>query len=339
MKKFSFLLLGVAALSMASCSQEELGNIANEGSGNYHITLQLPTEAAGTRAFGDGLTADVLHYALYDADNGNQYIGSYEKEFGNALETTVDFELVAGKSYTIIFFAQSKISDENGAYIFSGENHMFTVDYTAMNGSYNTDDYDCFTRVYQTGVIENTQVTQTIVLHRPVAQVNWGTNDLAKDIVTEAGAYGPDAKYLVSQVKTVAFTQYDFFYKANSGADAPLVGGVVGNPVNVTLTYLPRPEDETFPVEGYEYVSMQYLLVPASGVNIDPVLTISNMGYGADANPGVATTVEVKPTNVPVQGNFRTNIYGTLLTDQLQYEVVKEPAFNNPDYDVVLPQE
>ena len=37
-------------------------------------------------------------------------------------------------------------------------------------------------------------------------------------------------------------------------------------------------------------------------------------------------------TNVPVQRNYRTNIFGSILTSKVNLNVVIEPAFNAPDY-------
>lgn len=38
--------------------------------------------------------------------------------------------------------------------------------------------------------------------------------------------------------------------------------------------------------------------------------------------------------NVPVQSNHRTNILGNLLTDKVNFNVVIDPVFDNPDYNV-----
>lgn len=330
MKKLNYLLLGAAALAMASCSQEELTSPASDG--NLSVTVTLPDGALATRSFGDGFTANNLHYAVYDANNNYALVDDGFTNFpADQLETTVKFNLANGKSYYIAFFAQSAESQQNGAYTFNAADHMVYADYSKMNSNYNQDLYDCFFQVYTTGVIGVDSQDATITLYRPVCQVNWGTDDLDAKVVTDAGAYGTGAKYLVSQVTTKAYTNFDMLAMNDNDE---VVGDVEGATSDVTLAYLPRPASgETFPVEDYEYVSMQYLLAPKASTLYDLTLTVSNQD-----NPDVATptTQEVKVNSAPVQANYRTNIYGSLLTDELNYKVVKDPNWNEPDYDIIL---
>ena len=39
-------------------------------------------------------------------------------------------------------------------------------------------------------------------------------------------------------------------------------------------------------------------------------------------------------TFVPLQRNYRTNIFGSLITNNVSFNVTIEPAFNEPDYNV-----
>ena len=57
-----------------------------------------------------------------------------------------------------------------------------------------------------------------------------------------------------------------------------------------------------------------------------------------DAVSGAGSTVLNRSySNVPVQRNFRTNIYGHILTDQADITVEIKPDFQTPDYSVVNP--
>ena len=339
MKKLNYLLLGAAGLLMASCSQNNEAEAPQQGEGNYHITVNLP-EIAGTRAFGDGYTANNLHYAVYDADNNNRFVSEGQTTFPtNQLWTTVDFQLAYGKNYVIVFFAQSATSDTNKAYTFSAEDHYVYVDYSKMASNYNQDYYDCFFRAYETGMLTNESQDATITLYRPVAQVNWGVSDIQAEMVTHSGAYGQNAQYLVSQVTGQAYTIFDMLL---TNDDDEVVGGPIGAPKEITLAYLNRPTGQAFPYEpaNYEYLSMQYLLVPAESSTVDLTLTLSNQGTAANPNPEATTrTMNVVVPNTPVQANYRTNIFGDLLTGDLNFKIVKEPAFNTPDYDVSIPQD
>ena len=65
---------------------------------------------------------------------------------------------------------------------------------------------------------------------------------------------------------------------------------------------------------------MNYLLVAADKTNVDIEFSYNNGGNYVYEFP-----------NVPVQRNYRTNIYGSILTSDVEVNVVIEPAFNEPD--------
>lgn len=242
----------------------------------------------------------------------------FSEAASGSLTTTVSLNLASGRSYKIAFFAQNK---EGGAYTFNADNKTITVSYGAMAGTYNTDAFDCFYTLYETGEITGA-INHVVTLKRPVAQVNWGTSDLAEPAVVDPNAYGSDAANLVSEVSTKAYTTFDMFS-----------GDVTGEAEEVTLPYLARPADEeNFPVQSdkYAYVSMQYLLVPAASSVIDITLKTSNSATAVKPLSTVAVT------NVPVQANYRTNIYGALLTNPNYFTVTKDENWNDSyDFPVV----
>lgn len=315
-----FALSAVAMLlGVVSCSQEDIAG--PQGDGNVTFTVTIP-EKMGTRSFADGLTANDLQMAVYDAETGSLVMTPAEQKFSEgtsgSLTTTVSMNLASGRSYKIAFFAQNK---EGGAYTFNADNKTITVSYGAMAGTYNTDAFDCFYTLYETGEITGA-INHVVTLKRPVAQVNWGTSDLAEPAVVDPNAYGADAANLVSEVSTKAYTTFDMFSS-----------DVTGEAEEVTLPYLARPADEeNFPVQSdkYAYVSMQYLLVPAASSVIDITLKTAN---STTAEKPLST---VAVTNVPVQANYRTNIYGALLTNPNYFTVTKDENWNDSyDFPVV----
>ena len=134
----------------------------------------------------------------------------------------------------------------------------------------------------------NGNLQQTVKLYRPYAQLNIGTDDLAA-----AAASG----YTVT--KTQVATQA---YSAINLAS----GSVVGNAT------------EAFPAgSAYNYLSMNYVLVPDYKTIADVTLDYTNG----------TTPMKRTFTSVPLQRNYRTNIYGSLLTNSVDFNVVIEPAF------------
>lgn len=315
-----FALSAVAMLlGVVSCSQEDIAG--PQGDGNVTFTVTIP-EKMGTRSLADGLTANDLQMAVYDAETGSLVMTPAEQKFSEeasgSLTTTVSMNLASGRNYKIAFFAQNK---EGGAYTFNADNKTITVSYGAMAGTYNTDAFDCFYTLYETGEITGA-INHVVTLKRPVAQVNWGTSDLAEPAVVDPNAYGADAANLVSEVSTKAYTTFDMFSS-----------DVTGEAEEVTLPYLARPADEeNFPVQSdkYAYVSMQYLLVPAASSVIDITLKTAN------STTAVKPLSTVAVTNVPVQANYRTNIYGALLTNPNYFTVTKDENWNDSyDFPVV----
>lgn len=302
MKRYFRYVPVTMLMALAGCSQDEL---LPQGDGNVNITVNLPSSSYGTRAFSDGYAATDLQYAVYDAANKNMITEGSATFDADKRSTTVSINLATGKSYQIAFFAHRK---SQSVYTFNADSKTIDVNYSAMT-EYNSEDYDCF---YKLEDVENVEkgVNKDVTLVRPVAQVNWGTGDLSYPAVLDADAYGAGAGRLVSSVKAKGYTQFDM-----------MTGDVVeGTETEVTFGDKARPaETELFPVEPgkYKYVSMQYLLIPKGGTLIDVTLEARNSA-GA---PALAT---VNVANAPVQANYRTNIYGDLLTTPTVFTVTKD---------------
>lgn len=341
MKKINFALLGLAGLALASCSQDDLIGPAG-GDGNYNVTVKLPADMA-TRALGDGLTADVLHIAVFDADNDNAFVFEDQATFGGQIQTTVSLNLPQGKSYNIAFFAVSDAGESvyqfnpvaPADYDASAGEFVpnITVDYTAYVSTENlADAYDCFYQLEPTGKIGGTAINKEVLLSRPVAQINWGTNDLSQAVVDDA-AFGANGQNLVSTLDiTEAYTQFSLLGNGTDGPD------VMGTPVPVTLKALASPASSpesaawAFPVNPtlYKYIAMQYVLAPQEQGVYDLTLDVYN---NPDKDNATVQNDVVAVNSAPVQANYRTNIYGSLLTNPTEFTVTKNNEWGQPDYD------
>ncbi len=316
MKKTLHLFAATAMIAtMASCSNEELIAPVDGADGNVVFSVALPSQAYGSRAFADGLTAERLDYAVYDASSG-YLVTTGETSFNNSLQTTVSLTLANGKSYDIAFFASNN-GTEGGAYTFDATSKTVTVNYANMT-AYNSTDYDAFYNLTNTGTITG-PLQKKVTLTRPLAQINWGTRDLTEGAVTATDMYGEDAANLVSKVIVKGvYTGFNL-----------LDGTMVGNETDVTFPNLARPDakEETFPVEPntYKYLSMNYVLVPSTQSLVEAELVPSN---------GTTEFTSVKVTNLPVQANYRTNIYGALLTNPADFTVIKDNEYADSDYNV-----
>lgn len=305
MKRYllSTFTIAAAALLVTSCNDEMDNGLKTGDEGTVTFTAQLPSEM-GTRAFADGLTAKYLQYAVYEAGQstplpvfGDETTVVGEAEMNN-LKQTVSLKLTTGKTYDVIFWADATT---DSPYTFNPASQEVSVDYSKVNN--NSDNCDAFFKKETITVSGNQSVD--VKLTRPFAQVNIGTDDF-----DAAKASGLE----VTQTEVVA----------KAFATLNLATGEVSDEADRTFTMkaIPTASDGEFPVAGgYKYLSMDYLLVGADKATVDVAFN-----YGG---PQSRTF-----TNVPVQRNYRTNIYGSLLTNTTDFNVVIEPAFATTNYNL-----
>ena len=281
-----------------SCENElELGTVGEESM----VSFTIATPDMGSRAYSDGKTATVLQYAVYDAagkeltdltvtdDDDVEIHGS----------TTVNLKLTTGNTYSVIFWAAA----EDAPYAVNFANKTMTVDY---NGAVSNDESrDAFYKYHEFTV--NGAQTETIELKRPFAQLNIGTSDY------------DDAKSAGYEPTLSAVTVKQVYTKLN------LKDGTVdddASKVDAIFAENNIDKNQTFPVAGYKYLAMNYLLVDDEKETVDVEFTYS------DGSNAKTRTVG----SVPVQRNYRTNIYGQLLTSDVDINVTIEPNYNEEDY-------
>lgn len=292
----TLITIAATPLLLLSCSDEVKLATESEGENLVSLTVQLPEEL-GTRAFGEASKIKSLKYAVYPQGE-QQPLAMFDGKAAETVEMTglsknVQLQLASGKKYDVIFWAAA---DEVGAQSkFDETTQVATLAPTVCSNEAD----DAFFAKAEIDVNGNLQ--QTVKLYRPYAQLNIGTDDLAA-----AAASG----YTVT--KTQVATQA---YSAINLAS----GSVVGNATDVTFSYADIPDaSEAFPAgSAYNYLSMNYVLVPDYKTIADVTLDYTNG----------TTPMKRTFTSVPLQRNYRTNIYGSLLTNSVDFNVVIEPAF------------
>lgn len=287
-KNFFFWMAAIVMLIMSSCQQE--AGFGTEAT----VSFQVGTPEIATRAYSDGRTATVLQYAVYD-ENGTELEKLTVTNGEIHGSTTVNLQLTTGNTYSVIFWAAAP----NAPYTVDFGAKTMTVDYT--NAVSNDEDRDAFYK-YHTFTVTGAQ-TEIIELRRPFAQLNIGTNDYA---ASKSAGYTP------TESKVVVRNIYNTLN---------LVDGVVTGEEEVVYGYNDIDTTETFPVDGYKYLAMNYLLVAKDQGVIDV-----EFSYTDGSNEKTRTV-----GSVPVQRNFRTNIYGQLLTSNVDINVEIKPAYDG-DY-------
>lgn len=301
MKRYllSTFTIAAAALLVTSCNDEMDNGLKTGDEGTVTFTAQLPSEM-GTRAFADGLTAKHLQYAVYEAgqstplkvfDDETTVVG--EAEMDN-LKQTVSLKLTTGKTYDVIFWAAD--NSEKKPYTFDPLTQTVKIKYTNVYS--NNDICDAFFKKETITVSGNQNVD--VKLTRPFAQVNIGTDDF--DAATIAGL-----NLTQTQVKATAGDILNLATGKMEGTEATRT---------FKMKAIPTADDGAFPVAGYKYLLMAYIPISDTKETVD-----MTFGYN-----GKSTFRSF--TNVPLQRNYRTNIYGSLLTNSVDFNVVIEPAFS-----------
>lgn len=292
-KSFLYSALAATMLLTTACQDDALLN--NNQGDNALVTINLTTPQIATRAYSDGTTAQNLQYAVY-AEDGTLLNDLTVTDATINMKTKVDLQLTTGNKYRLVFWALS--TDAPYTIDFAGK--KMTVDYT-NDVVTNNEDRDAFYR--DTVIVVDGNKSVDIDLYRPFAQLNIGTDDLAK---TEAAGY----KVTKAAVATQAYSVFNF-------------DGTVEGLVDVAFTEDVLPQGEVFPVKGYDYVAMNYLLMSKDKEVVDKVTLTYTDG----------TTAKTRTfTAIPLQRNYRTNIYGQLFTSDVDVNVEIIPVYEEPQY-------
>ena len=300
MKKLLFLgAMAAMLLGTASCSSDMEPEMND---GMVQFTIELPGNVE-SRAIADGNTANKLTVAVYDKDGKELTDIRVNQDIPH--QTTVSFQLVKGQTYSFAFWAQA----EGAPYTFDTANKTVNVSYDGAKS--NDETRDAF-YAYRADLTVTGPMSETIYLYRPFAQLNYGASDYQDAI--KAGVNATKSAVTVNHAAT-AFN---------------LETGVTTGDRAVTFTQEILPNDpETLTVEDktYQWMAMNYFLVPSNQANIETSLQLYE-----DGNAEAVRDITVP--NVPVEKNHRTNIVGNLFTEDVNFLVIIDERFDQPDYNV-----
>ena len=296
MKKLFFVAVAAIAMLATSCSKDDASTVVGGETSTVTFAVEAPVMATRTD-LGDGTTAVDLSWAVYAEDGTylEALSGSKAGAF-SSLKANVEIELVNGKKYAVIFWAQAP----GAPYTFDKAGKKVTV---ADALTSNQEAYDAFYK-YETIAEVSGPRTQTIVLTRPFAQLNIATAD------TQKAAHGG---LVVAQTKVVV----PAYNTLN------LVDGSVSGEAERTYAMADILTGETIEVGGktYDLLSMNYILVNTKELEIVK-FTVKNGTFEE----------EFTYNNVPLQRNYKTNIIGNLLTSTYDFTIEINPIFAD-EYD------
>ncbi len=309
MKTKLFKTLAATAMSVLAiaCAKEPVAD--NGQQAGVSFTVEVPG-ASVTKAYGEAEKATKLYYQVFDNTGAPiEGLGVQTTDLvGKAAK--VNFQLVKDQTYNFVFWAQTT---ETGYYTIDETEGLkkITADY-ATHKDANDENRDAFFAVETITV--SGPVAKEVKLTRPFAQINIAT---AGEI--NAGATsrlinftGATSSVTVKNIPTV------FTPLANDTAP-------VKTAQTVTFETSAVPDGNLTLKNGdvYKYMAMNYVFAPKDGSVYDITATLTVEGK----------KVPLSVPAAPLKRNWRTNIFGDLLTTSADFNVIVEPEFDD-DTDV-----
>ncbi len=234
-----------AALALVACSQEKVSS--SDDTIQVCVSAKLPSTII-TKSYGEGEEAKYLTYGVFeknDDDCGSLVLSASKQDVFEGLSASFTVTLVKGQSYYFVFWA-----DAEGSPYSTSDYRNFSVNYEAV--SPNSEAGDAFCGWASIDVLSASNSSVSAELTRPFAQLNIGTNDLEASILEASGIDPSGLTYTVT-------------LPAGLPQQIDVLTGEVSNyteeAISIETTGYPETSDSNkFPVEGYSYLSYNYIL-------------------------------------------------------------------------------
>ena len=307
MKKLIYSAAAMAlAFFAASCQQENLEPVVKANTVTY--TVQV-ADAVATKALGDDVAAvNELVYEVYRtaAEETTAFTSAdnllYHKTatITNGV-ATIELEFVNDQNFTVLFWAHTA-----GNTVYDVDD-LTNVTITSPDVANNVNAQAFVGRDFVRDCVSD--ANGTVILHRPVSQLNIATTP--ESLVKFDDAIALEG----SSVKVTGLaTAYNIATLCATGATA--------TEYEYTETTVPT---DVLTVNGtaYTYVAMNYVgFAQNEGSNV----TVS---YVINTTEG---DIDNEILNVPVKPNYRTNIVGNLITSKTEYTITLDATWGEGDY-------
>ena len=282
------------------------------------FVVEVPQSVKTKAAIASGLNVDILRYEIYGASFDTDRLAyGFVEDLSVTPEGKRCFELnlnlVADQTYNMVFWAEVKGA---GHYDTSNLKNVKINNYDDELSNDESRAAFFAKKTFSTA----SPVKETVVLYRPFAQLNFGTETYLSDLTSKGDIEVTGATVTVTNVAT----SFNTVTGEGEGSQTVIFqkAAIPSDPTQLTV--------KTGGVEKkYHYLAMNYLIVPENeaNVNVDAVFTTN---YG---------DVLVEVDNVTVKENFRTNIIGNLLVTGAELDIVVDDRFVDSATDVLNPDQ
>ncbi len=340
MNKKLFLGMFAAAgmLLATSCQNDELDAVQAGNEATVSFTLGVEG-AAQTRAISDGKTADLLYYAIFDAnkklittiaDSDNGLLKKENAFPDQSKQDVVEVTLAKGQEYTAVFWAQNSACEKYYSVTAEEDGLKVAVDYEGEN---NDESRDAFFKAETFTVTGNTDID--VLLKRPFAQINVGVTEADWKAAVNSGIDITESKVIIKN----AATSINLLDGSVSGEQV-VEYGFAAIPAKFTTA-------ETLEVdinrdgsiqddEKYKYLSMSYILTDNDADRT--TLEADGLQFAFSPAAGEDIVFDEGLHAVPVQRNWRTNILGKILTGDIKFSIEIDQRFDD-NYNFLYPDD
>ena len=315
MKTKLFKTLAATAMSVLAiaCAKEPVAGVAGDGeTTEVSFNVEVPGETVVTKGISDASTTDELICQVFLNDGNYTPVPELTQKVAVDAAThkaKVEFSLVKGNKYAFIFWAQASGTD------YYKTSDLRSVKMNVNNVKANEPKMDAFWAT-ATQTATSTPSKNNIIMYRALAQVNFGA------VLPAQG-----------RADAVTVTKSTISMKGVPDTFHPFLGGKsTACEGSFDITFAENATiDEKLTVEGvdYSYLATAYVFAPKSDQKLTDAKATFTMSTGK--------TTSISVPNVPIQGNYRTNILGDLLTVGATFNVKIDSEFKGVDktYDAV----
>lgn len=302
----SFAVAAMSVLALA-CAKEPVTGDGQTVEATFSV--DVPGVDVSTKGLSDAASVNELICQVFLNDGNYTPVPDLNQTVPvTAKKAKVTFSLVKGQKYAFIFWAQTK----GTGYYNTEDLRSVKMNVDAVKA--NEPKMDAFWAT-ATKTATATASSESKTLYRALAQVNFGQESLNRS-----------DKLTVTESMVKATGVPDTFHPFAGNTSNACEGSV-----DITFAKNAAITDEKLNVGNvdYDYLATAYVFAPKSKS------ILSDVSATFTFDNGKSTTVNAP--NAPLQGNYRTNILGNLLTVGAEWNITVDPDFKGGDitYDAV----